>query len=268
MEAFEEPKPLLNYLIKPVPRTGGDLSRPLGRVPRFFVDIYVAAVHRSLLRPNHRTICNEKLAILRFAKRIRPNNIPQTGDFDEPFDLESSANSCLVVEKRRMRRERKRRKENNALFFSSPSLLESPTLEHSCCTNPSVPFRSLPIRVTSHAHIHTHTYTYIHVAKNRGGEEIVTERGEREREGYGKIRHRDVARGVSPPTESLAAAPLLRSPPPARARGLDAPLRTARRRLVASSARAHASRRARTSPLDCSFARPSRGHPPAYFPRS
>lgn len=168
MEAFEEPKPLLNYLIKPVPRTGGDLSRPLGRVPRFFVDIYVAAVHRSLLRPNHRTICNEKLAILRFAKRIRPNNIPQTGDFDEPFDLESSANSCLVVEKRR---ERKRRKENNALFLSSPSLLESPTLEHSCCTNPSVPFRSLPIRVTSHAHIHTHTYTYIHVAKNRGGEE-------------------------------------------------------------------------------------------------
>lgn len=182
MEAFEEPKPLLNYLIKPVPRTGGDLSRPLGRVPRFFVDIYVAAVHRSLLRPNHRTICNEKLAILRFAKRIRPNNIPQTGDFDEPFDLESSANSCLVVEKRRMRRERKRRKENNALFLSSPSLLESPTLEHSCCTNPSVPFRSLPIRVTSHAHVHTHTYTYIHVAKNRGGEEIVTERGERERE--------------------------------------------------------------------------------------
>lgn len=267
MEAFEEPKPLLNYLIKPVPRTGGDLSRPLGRVPRFFVDIYVAAVHRSLLRPNHRTICNEKLAILRFAKRIRPNNIPQTGDFDEPFDLESSANSCLVVEKRR---ERKRRKENNALFLSSPSLLESPTLKHSCCTNPSVPFRSLPIRVTFHAHIHTHVHVYTRGEKSRGRRdgEIVTERGERERERYGKIRHRDVARGVSPPTESLAAAPLLRSPPPARARGLDAPLRTARRRLVASSARAHASRRARTSPLDCSFARPSRGHPPAYFPRS
>lgn len=40
------------------PSNCGDLSRPLGRLPRFFVDIYVAAVHRSLLRPNHRTICS------------------------------------------------------------------------------------------------------------------------------------------------------------------------------------------------------------------
>lgn len=47
------------------PSNCGDLSRPLGRLPRFFVDIYVAAVHRSLLRPNHRTICNEEA----FAKR-------------------------------------------------------------------------------------------------------------------------------------------------------------------------------------------------------
>lgn len=264
MEAFEEPKPLLNYLIKPVPRTGGDLSRPLGRVPRFFVDIYVAAVHRSLLRPNHRTICNEKLAILRFAKRIRPNNIPQTGILTNP-----SISNRAQTRASSSRREEREREERRTTHFSFPLRRYSSPQHLNTVAAPTLPFLSVPCRSGSlFTHTYTHTYTYIHVAKNRGGEEIVTERGEREREGYGKIRHRDVARGVSPPTESLAAALLLRSPPPARARGLDAPLRTARRRLVASSARAHASRRARTSPLDCSFARPSRGHPPAYFPRS
>lgn len=91
--------------------------------------------------------------------------------------------------------------------------------------------------------------------RERGVEEKDTERRH-----HG---HRDVARGVSPPTDSRRGsssfAPSCASTRTGRAG-------TARRRLVASSARAHASRRARTSPLDCS----PRGHPPLpplYFPR-
>lgn len=174
---------------------------------------------------------------------------------------------------RREECEEREREERRTTHFSFPLRRYSSPQHLNTVAAPTLPFLSVPCRsgsLLTHTYTHTRTriYTWRKIAGAKRRRDSDREGGEREREGYGKIRHRDVARGVSPPTESLAAAPLLRSPPPARARGLDAPLRTARRRLVASSARAHASRRARTSPLDCSFARPSRGHPPAYFPRS
>lgn len=250
------------------PSNCGDLSRPLGRLPRFFVDIYVAAVHRSLLRPNHRTICNEKLAVLR-------NELALIIPPCEPFESESNDQaqaraSSTEEQEERTEETKKEKKKGEQRTFPFLSVAARAIEFHS--NTLAAPFRSfpLPIQVTRRtSHSHTHTYTYAHVAKSRaksrGGEE--TER-EGEREGYGKTapRHRDVARGVSPPTDSRRGsssfAPSCASTRTGRAG-------TARRRLVASSARAHASRRARTSPLDCSPARLAAAHlPPRYFPRS
>lgn len=265
MEAFKElSKPLLNYLIKPVPRTVAIFRGRLAGC-RDFSWIFMSRpciglcsdriIERYVTRSSQSFVSRNVSALIISRKR---------GILTNP-----SISNRAQTRASSSRREEREREERRTTHFSFPLRRYSSPQHLNTVAAPTLPFLSVPCRSGSlFTHTYTHTYTYIHVAKNRGGEEIVTERGEREREGYGKIRHRDVARGVSPPTESLAAAPLLRSPPPARARGLDAPLRTARRRLVASSARAHASRRARTSPLDCSFARPSRGHPPAYFPRS
>lgn len=145
------------------------------------MDIYVAAVHRSLLRPNHRTICNEKLAILRFAKRIRPNNIPQTGILTNPSI--SNRAQTRASSSRREECEEREREERRTTHFSFPLRRYSSPQHLNTVAAPTLPFLSVPCRSGSlFTHTYTHTYTYIHVAKNRGGEEIVTERGERERE--------------------------------------------------------------------------------------
>ena len=145
------------------------------------MDIYVAAVHRSLLRPNHRTICNEKLAILRFAKRIRPNNIPQTGILTNPSI--SNRAQTRASSSRREECEEREREERRTTHFSFPLRRYSSPQHLNTVAAPTLPFLAVPCRSGSlFTHTYTHTYTYIHVAKNRGGEEIVTERGERERE--------------------------------------------------------------------------------------
>lgn len=184
MEAFEEPKPLLNYLIKPVPRTGGDLSRPLGRVPRFFVDIYVAAVHRSLLRPNHRTICNEKLAILRFAKRIRPNNIPQTGILTNPSI--SNRAQTRASSSRREECEEREREERRTTHFSFPLRRYSSPQHLNTVAAPTLPFLSVPCRsgsLLTHTYTHTRTriYTWRKIAGAKRRRDSDREGGERER---------------------------------------------------------------------------------------
>lgn len=250
------------------PSNCGDLSRPLGRLPRFFVDIYVAAVHRSLLRIIERYVTRSSQS---FAKRTCPNN--STVRTLRIRVERSSASSCLVHGRtgRKKRRNEERKEEGGTTHFSFPfrrCSSDRVPLKHTRCTLPFVSAAD-----PGHPPHLSFTYTYVHI-RTRG--EIAGEKsrgrrdGERggEREGYGKTapRHRDVARGVSPPTDSRRGsssfAPSCASTRTGRAG-------TARRRLVASSARAHASRRARTSPLDCSPARLAAAHlPPRYFPRS
>lgn len=204
-----------------------------------------------------------------FAKRTCPNN--STVRTLRIRVERSSASSCLVHGRtgRKNRRDEERKEEGGTTHFSFPfrrCSSDRVPLKHTRCTLPFV-------FAADHPPHFSFTYTYVHI-RTRG--EIAGEKsrgrrdGERggEREGYGKTapRHRDVARGVSPPTDSRRGsssfAPSCASTRTGRAG-------TARRRLVASSARAHASRRARTSPLDCSPARLAAAHlPPRYFPRS
>lgn len=172
-----------------------------------------------------------------------------------------------------MERERERGRKNNALFlfFSSCSSDRLSTLKHFRCT---LPFLSFPFFLLSfldlevahrthiyvhaqrHACTHRHTRDEIAGAKKREGEEEGRMRRKKRDD-----RHRDVARGVSPPTDALSPrlsssfAPCCASTRTGRA---------GTRRLVASSARAHASRRARTSPLDCSPVSRPTTHPPRF----
>lgn len=208
------------------PSNCGDLSRPLGRLPRFFVDIYVAAVHRSLLRPNHRTICNEKLAVLRNEPALI---IPPCESFESESNDQAQARASSTEEQEERNEEtKKEKKKGEQRTFPFLSVAARAIEFHS--NTLAAPFRSfpLPIQVTRRtSHSHTHTYTYAHVAKSRaksrGGEETERE-GEREKDTERRHHGTEMSHAESHRRLTLAAAPL-RSPPPARARGLDAPVR-------------------------------------------
>lgn len=208
------------------PSNCGDLSRPLGRLPRFFVDIYVAAVHRSLLRIIERYVTRSSQS---FAKRTCPNN--STVRTLRIRVERSSASSCLVhgrTGRKKRRKTKKEKKKGEQRTFPFLSVAARAIEFHS--NTLAAPFRSfpLPIQVTRRTcHSHTHTYTYAHVAKSRaksrGGEETERE-GEREKDTERRHHGTEMSHAESHRRLTLAAAPL-RSPPPARARGLDAPVR-------------------------------------------